>query len=324
MAAVDSFHLLYREMYREIARSCDCYVETLAVVGALYTATKAIVFIRDCCCLLRHHFIPRLVHHRDLVQQYGQWAIVCGALEPIAKAYAKELAARGVCIILLSPDMSSASDVSKSVSEAYGVEVIVVEADFSLGHAVSKSVTDIIKDKDIGFIINSLDVSLFSSQCFSGLCESRLWDSVSRDLVGATLVTRLALPGMTARRRGAVVNISSGTHWRPSPAGATLSASTAYLDSFSWALHYEYGPQGIFVQSLLPCGVVCPGPEDPDRAEGGSWLVPHVQVYARHALSTLGVTRRTTGYWPHTIQFGLVRSLPDWAWVLAWRVFSRT
>ena len=34
----------------------------------------------------------------------------------------------------------------------------------------------------------------------------------------------------------------------------------------------------------------------------GGWLVPEAEVYARHAISTLGVAHHTTGYWPHTLQ----------------------
>lgn len=74
MAVVDSFPLLYRE----IARSCSCYVETLALVGALYTASKAVTIMRDCYSLIRLHFIPRLVQPRGLVQRYGKWAIISG------------------------------------------------------------------------------------------------------------------------------------------------------------------------------------------------------------------------------------------------------
>lgn len=32
------------------------------------------------------------------------------------------------------------------------------------------------------------------------------------------------------------------------------------------------------------------------------WFTPKPEVYARHAISTLGVSSRTTGYWPHTLQ----------------------
>lgn len=32
------------------------------------------------------------------------------------------------------------------------------------------------------------------------------------------------------------------------------------------------------------------------------WFTPKPEVYARHAISTLGVSNWTTGYWPHTLQ----------------------
>lgn len=74
MAAVDSFYLLYRE----IARSCNCYMEALALVGAWYTARKSITVICDFYSLVRLHFIPRLVSRADLIKQYGRWAVVSG------------------------------------------------------------------------------------------------------------------------------------------------------------------------------------------------------------------------------------------------------
>lgn len=74
MAAVDSFQLLYRE----ISRSCDPYFETLALVGALYTAHKALILLKDCCMLVRVHFLPRLIPSKKLAQRYGYWAVVNG------------------------------------------------------------------------------------------------------------------------------------------------------------------------------------------------------------------------------------------------------
>ena len=93
MAAVDSFQLLYRE----IARSCNCYVETLALVGAFYTASKAVVLMRDCYSLIRLHFIPRLVNPTDLVHQYGKWAVVSGkfTLSGLVCTFTKDGSSRG-------------------------------------------------------------------------------------------------------------------------------------------------------------------------------------------------------------------------------------
>ena len=74
MAAVDSFQFLYRE----VSRSCSPYLETLALVGALYTARRAIILLRDCCALLRVHFLPRMIPSKKLTQIFGDWAVVYG------------------------------------------------------------------------------------------------------------------------------------------------------------------------------------------------------------------------------------------------------
>lgn len=74
MAAVDSFQLLYREL----SGSCRSYCETLALVGALYAASRAVVLLRDCCTLVRVHFLPRMIPSRKLSQRFGDWAVVYG------------------------------------------------------------------------------------------------------------------------------------------------------------------------------------------------------------------------------------------------------
>ena len=38
-------------------------------------------------------------------------------------------------------------------------------------------------------------------------------------------------------------------------------------------------------------------------------FIPTATVYARHALATLGWSRETPGYWPHTIQVGILAGL---------------
>ncbi|XP_060771797.1 inactive hydroxysteroid dehydrogenase-like protein 1 isoform X2 [Neoarius graeffei] len=313
MAAVDSFPLLYRE----IARSCSCYAETLALVGALYTASKAVTLMRDCYSLIRLHFIPRLVSPRDLVHRYGKWAIINGASDAIAKAYAEELARHGVCVILITTDTTNISDTAKTISDTHGVEAILVEADFSHGALICKPIKDAIKDKDVGFVINCLDSSLDVSRDFHAISESELWHMINNSVSAASLITRLALPGMAERRRGAVVNISSGRSSRPCAQKAVLSASTAFFDHFTRSLHYEYRHRGVFVQSLLPGKVASEGQSGCIMA---GWLVPQPHIYARHAVSTLGISYRTTGYWPHTLQLGLVHCVPEWIRVLGARM----
>ncbi|XP_044516494.1 inactive hydroxysteroid dehydrogenase-like protein 1 isoform X2 [Gracilinanus agilis] len=256
MAAVDSFYLLYRE----IARSCNCYMEALALVGAWYTARKSITIICDFYSLIRLHFIPRLVSRADLIKQYGRWAVVSGATDGIGKAYAEELASRGLSIVLISQNEEKL-------------------------------------------------------QYFTQVSEDKLWDIIDVNIAAASLMVHIVLPGMVSRKKGAIVNISSGSCCKPTPQMTAYSASKAYLDHFSRALQYEYASKGIFVQSLIPFSVAT-NMKGHSFLHGFSWLVPSPKVYAHHAIATLGISKRTTGYWFHSIQFLFAQYMPEWLW--AW------
>uniref|UniRef100_A0A8P4KRC1 Hydroxysteroid dehydrogenase like 1 n=1 Tax=Dicentrarchus labrax TaxID=13489 RepID=A0A8P4KRC1_DICLA len=286
MAAVDSFQLLYRE----ISRSCSFYFETLALVGALYTASRAVILLRDCCTLVRVHFLPRMIPSKRLSQRFGDWAVIYGGSDPVARAYAEELARHGISIIFVTQDHTSVRDTAASLSQSYGVETVVVLADFSLDQAASKPIKEAMRGKDIGFLVNCVDESGVSPRSLIEIPEQALLDSVNKNVAVATVMARLVLPGMVERCRGAVVNISSGACCRPLPGRVTLTASTI-------------ASSGRQPFSSRP-----------------SWFAPKPEVYARHAISTLGVSNRTTGYWPHTLQYGLMRCIPEWIWVLGARV----
>ncbi|XP_034384283.1 inactive hydroxysteroid dehydrogenase-like protein 1 [Cyclopterus lumpus] len=317
MAAVDSFQFLYGE----ISRSCNPYIETLALVGAFYAARRAVILLSDCCKLVRVHFLPRIIPSKKLTQRFGDWAVVYGAAEPVAKAYVEELARHGVSIIFVSQDLASVRDTAAALSQSYGVETVVIPADFSLDQAASNPIKEAMRGKDIGFLVNCVE-SGASPQSLIEMPEQSLLDLVNRNVAVATLMTRLVLPGMLERSRGAVVNISSGACSRPLPGRVTLTASTGYMDHFSRALHLEYSGNGIFVQSLTPFQITSSA-QQPFSSTASSmpgWFVPKPEVYARHAVSTLGVCNRTTGYWPHTLQYGLMTLIPEWIWVLGSRV----
>uniref|UniRef100_A0A2K5D334 Inactive hydroxysteroid dehydrogenase-like protein 1 n=1 Tax=Aotus nancymaae TaxID=37293 RepID=A0A2K5D334_AOTNA len=265
MAAVDSFYLLYRE----IARSCNCYIEALALVGAWYTARKSITVICDFYSLIRLHFIPRLGSRADLIKQYGRWAVVSGATDGIGKAYAEELASRGLSIILISRNEEKL-------------------------------------------------------QYFAQLSEDKLWDIINVNIAAASLMVHIVLPGMVERKKGAIVTISSGSCCKPTPQLAAFSASKAYLDHFSRALQYEYASKGIFVQSLIPFCIATNTTAPSSFLHRCSWLVPSPKVYAHHAVSTLGISKRTTGYWSHSIQFLFAQYMPEWLWVWGANILNRS
>src|SRR5438477_5101624 len=74
------------------------------------------------------------------------------------------------------------------------------------------------------------------------------------NIVALTTLARALLPQMIARKRGAILNVSSSAGFLPIPGIAVYAASKAYVNSFSEALRAELCGTGVSVSAL------CPGP----------------------------------------------------------------
>merc|ERR1712167_493680 len=66
------------------------------------------------------------------------------------------------------------------------------------------------------------------------------------------MMTRMILPGMEQRQRGAVVNISTASALLPSPLLAVYSGTKSFVELFTRGLAVEYKSKGIDVQVQSP------------------------------------------------------------------------
>lgn len=176
---------------------------------------------------LRHIHLSSMtviLPHMTFTDKYCPF-ILSGAAETVAKAYAEELARHGVSIIFVTQDHTSVRDTAATLSQSYGVETVVVAADFSLEKAAGNPIKEALRGKDIGFLVNCVE-SVASPQSLIEMPEQSVLNLVNKNVAVATLMTRLVLPGMLERSRGAVVNISSGACSKPLPGRVTLTAST--------------------------------------------------------------------------------------------------
>ena len=102
------------------------------------------------------------------------------------------------------------------------------------------------------------------------------WDKVRRilevNISALTHLTHALVPGMIARGRAAILNVSSVAGFFPLPNFAVYAATKAYVTSLTEALRMELRPKGIAVTAL------CPGPvptEFFDIATRGGSDTPH-------------------------------------------------
>ncbi|VVD05595.1 unnamed protein product [Leptidea sinapis] len=148
------------------------------------------------------------------------------------------------------------------------------------------------------------------------LCEmptSKAMEMINVNVVAVTRMSRMLLPGMEARGRGAIVNVSSGSELQPHPMWAIYGASKVYVRNFTRAIRHEYAPKGIYVQHLSPLFVSTKMNNFSKKLLDGSLFVPDAETYARSAVNLLGRVQNTTGYWLHGIQYTFYKLAPEWA-----------
>ncbi|XP_075045000.1 hydroxysteroid dehydrogenase-like protein 1 [Mixophyes fleayi] len=315
MEAVTAVKSILRPFSQDVLSSYYNHMEILAAVGALYTVRKTLNILCGCYSFIRQYVSPCIFHRTNDLKQYGEWAVVTGATDGIGKAYAEELASHGVNIILVSRNIEKLQKVSGAITENYGVKTHFIVADFSLGREVYPSIKEGLRDVDVGILVNNAGVAYEYPQFFNEVPEDKVWEIVNVNIAAAVMMVHIVLPGMVERNRGAIINISSASCYQPVPLLTLYAASKTFLDTFSRTLHYEYSSNGIFIQSITPFFVVTNMISYSSLFQKKSVLVPLATDFVRQAVRTIGVSRRTAGYWSHSIQTSLNLCMSEWIWV---------
>lgn len=111
MSGSDSLQLVIFE----ISKSLREITETLALVGCIYVSKLSYNVICKSFYGFRVYIIPRLFTNNKWLKSLGEWAIVTGCTHGIGLGYAKELAKRGINLILISRNDLLLEKVSKSL-----------------------------------------------------------------------------------------------------------------------------------------------------------------------------------------------------------------
>ncbi|OAD61328.1 Inactive hydroxysteroid dehydrogenase-like protein 1 [Eufriesea mexicana] len=247
----------------------------------------------------------------DLKTKFGEWAVVTGSTDGIGKAYAKELAVRGINLVLISRSMEKLEKTKNEIlQENPTIEVKVIVADFSKGKDIFEKLREQLKDIPIGILVNNVGMMYSYPMYFGEVPEDELWDIININVGTTTLMTRIVIGQMQKRGKGAIVNVSSGSEFQPLPLMTVYAATKVYIKSFSEALRTEYSRFGITIQHLTPFFVNTKMNAFSDRLQVSSILVPNAVTYAKNAITTLGKMDSSTGYWGHGIQKIFTLSAP--------------
>ena len=108
------------------------------------------------------------------------------------------------------------------------------------------------QDLDIGVLVNNVGMSYEHPQELLELSSTYVDTLINLNIVSLNAMTRIVLPQMVERKKGAVINISSFSAAIPTPLLSVYSASKSYVDLISQGMAKEYSSKGITVQCVLP------------------------------------------------------------------------
>ncbi|XP_051172871.1 inactive hydroxysteroid dehydrogenase-like protein 1 isoform X2 [Leptopilina boulardi] len=249
----------------------------------------------------------------DLKSMFGEWAVVTGSTDGIGKAYSKELAIRNVNLVLISRTLSRLEKTREEILEINPkIQVKIIVADFSKGKEIYGKIKDELKDIPVGILVNNVGRQYDYPMPVGDVPEQDLWDIINVNVGATTLMTRIVIGGMKERKKGAIVNLSSGSELQPLPLMTVYAATKVYINSFSEALRAEYSRYGLTVQHLTPLFVTTKMNAFSRRLQVANIFVPDATTYAKNAISTLGKINTSSGYWAHGIQVFFTLIAPVW------------
>lgn len=280
---------------------CEAFTTIIFTIGIIWGAKFFLTTLYAIIHGLRAHVWSKL-WDKQLVKTYGKWAVVTGCTDGIGKEYAYELAKNGMNLLLISRTMEKLQNISKDIQSKFDVETEVVQADFNDGRKVYDAISSHILNKEIGILVNNVGVITSHPMIFGEITDDNMWGHVNVNVASVPAMTKLVLPVMLARKKGAIINLASVAARCPIPLLGIYAASKAFVEYFSEAFEAEYHDSGITVQTITPSYVSTNMTKFNDKVHIPSFFVPSARTFAAHALSTLGYTKYTTGYWTHGLQ----------------------
>jgi short-subunit dehydrogenase len=186
------------------------------------------------------------------------YTLVTGASMGIGKALAEDFASRGDHLLLVARSKERLDELAARLMRSHDIDVMVCREDLGLPGAAGRVFGFCRREGvTVDRLVNCAGFSVAGS--FVRIAGEELYQMAMVNMVALADMTRLFLPGMLGRRRGAVVNIASLAGFQGVPGMGLYSATKAFVVNLTEALASETCSSGVRVFA------VCPGFIDNDR-----------------------------------------------------------
>jgi short-subunit dehydrogenase len=183
----------------------------------------------------------------------GKTALVTGASSGIGEVFARELAARGMGLVLVARSEDKLRALAAELTGRYNVRADVVPADLGKDGA-ARAIHDATQRLGVPIHLLVNNAGFGTAGPFVEQSAEREREELMVNVVSLVELSHCFLPEMVGRRAGAIINVASTAAFQPIPYMAVYAATKAFVLSFSEALWAECRGSNVDVLAL------CPGP----------------------------------------------------------------
>lgn len=239
-------------------------------------------------------------NERTFLAQYGPWALIAGASTGIGAAYARQLAQRGLHLVLLARGRERLEALAQELHTRYAVRVRVIAVDLGAETLLAELLPQI-DDLEIGLLVYNAGNS--EVRAFAPAALEDILAIFHVNCRGPLLLCHALGGKMVARGRGGVILMSSMAGLQGAGMIVDYAATKAFDIVLAEGLWEEWRHQGVDVLAVVAGTTRTPTVMhriNPDRLQSAPSM--HPEAVAREALGRSA--RARAGWSARSISWG--------------------
>lgn len=219
--------------------------------------------------------------------KYGSWALVTGAARGLGAEFSRQIAARGINVVMADLLADELERTAADIRKASGREIATIAVDLSQPEFI-ESILKGIKGREIGLLVSNAVYGPVGRFVERGLDEKlRMIDVNVR--APLTLAHEFAT-SMVARGSGGIIMVSSASAMQGTPYVANYAATKAYNLILAEGLWSELRKKGVDVLGFMPGTTLTPGYLESKAQSGKAKMVKVMEPAptVTEALNALG------------------------------------
>lgn len=186
---------------------------------------------------------------KSLKEKYGTYALVTGATSGIGKAFSKQLAEKGLNLILVARREKLLKNLARELESKHKIKLLPIVLDLTSDNAIH-TLDEATKDLNIGLVIPNAGMELHGHFLNNSVAEqSKL---AKLNMIIPMQIAHIFGTRMAIQKRGGILFIGSTFGFQSVPYFANYAATKAYILTLSQALKVEMKKNGVDVTVLAP------------------------------------------------------------------------